>query len=53
MMKNTDDIIPIQNRLTKQSNVLKAIERRIPYNDLRKKLGRNWERPWLTQKEVQ
>lgn len=49
MTKNID--IPTTSRMTPKSNELKAIERRIPYSDLRRKLGRNWERPWLDKKE--
>ena len=37
----------MQPRLTPKSNVLKALERNLPYEQLRCKLGRCWERPWI------
>lgn len=46
-MKKPVIVIEVQKRQTPKSNTLKALDNNLPYELLRGKLGRNYERPWL------
>jgi hypothetical protein len=37
-----------QKRVTKKSRLLKKLEAKRPYSEIRELMGRNWKRPWIT-----